>query len=297
MQMETQFPWGTGAEHIVVVGLHFPKSIVEEILGTILKHLAHNILPPTRAGEDAHAMLAARYGVPLVSVRAALYDIAWDDDALRSLTGWSRFMLLRDDIHPTWYGHHLYGRGLVAWALRQLLSRELGALAIGAGAGSAGIPPPLPMPVTPGAAREADGEPFCAEGAALQAHVRRAAAQAAGWAWTDDANASQQDWCSSPNCHKLGYTARGGGTALDITLDSTAATGGPALDARELVVFYAKSPQPGEMGTAVVECLSGCSCKPFTLNGLNDDESSQLGYERARVRVRVQSTAQHMRRC
>ncbi|KAF6258083.1 hypothetical protein COO60DRAFT_1520697 [Scenedesmus sp. NREL 46B-D3] len=51
-------------------------------------------------GEDMHGMLARRYGVPLVSVRDALYDVMWDDAALKSRPVWTRFGGLGNALHP-----------------------------------------------------------------------------------------------------------------------------------------------------------------------------------------------------
>ena len=124
-----------------------------------------------------HTMLQ----VPMVSVRDALYDLMWDDSQLTSALGISRRDILTDEIHPTTRGHTLYG-SLVAFGLRNMLAIELAALAdsargggmqtfdtpaaaalsVLAAAAGDGAQLPLPQPVSPLAARQADADTFCA---------------------------------------------------------------------------------------------------------------------------------------
>ncbi|WIA15911.1 hypothetical protein OEZ85_012660 [Tetradesmus obliquus] len=103
--------------------------------------------PYYNSGEEVHSMLATRYNMPLISARDALYDIMWSDKALTRILNATRKDLLRDTRHPTIMGHALYGRGLVAWGVRQTLALELQALA----AGSAAATPSeaVPRPVSP----------------------------------------------------------------------------------------------------------------------------------------------------
>lgn len=110
------------------------------------------LLSAMHAGEDMHYMLARRYGIPMISARDALYDIIFDDALALQQLGYTRKDLLLDFIHPTWIGHHLYGRGLVAYGMHNILRRELDALANG---GSLEVPPrPMPRPVSPLAAQQ-----------------------------------------------------------------------------------------------------------------------------------------------
>ncbi|WIA36090.1 hypothetical protein OEZ86_007442 [Tetradesmus obliquus] len=124
--------------------------------------------PYYNSGEEVHSMLATRYNMPLISARDALYDIMWSDKALTRILNATRKDLLRDTRHPTILGHALYGRGLVAWGVRQTLALELQALAAG---GAAATPnEAVPRPVSPLVA-QIDGDSWCAEGRDLQSYV------------------------------------------------------------------------------------------------------------------------------
>jgi hypothetical protein len=127
------------------------------------------------AGEEMHSLLARVYGIPFVSARNALYSIMWNEAALQAATGYSRAQLMQDAIHPTALGQALYGRGLIAYALKRMLACHFAALAsAGDGAelsneisGCDGVILPAGVavaanvdatmrPVSPLAAREAD---------------------------------------------------------------------------------------------------------------------------------------------
>jgi hypothetical protein len=41
---------------------------------------------------------------PLVSARNALYDMLWDEAALKSALGYGRADIMQDDIHPAFFG-------------------------------------------------------------------------------------------------------------------------------------------------------------------------------------------------
>ncbi|KAF6261146.1 hypothetical protein COO60DRAFT_1625477 [Scenedesmus sp. NREL 46B-D3] len=56
--------------------------------------------PFWNTGEDQHAILAKRYGVPMVSVRDALYDIMFNDDVARAKLGMTREEMMHDHVHP-----------------------------------------------------------------------------------------------------------------------------------------------------------------------------------------------------
>jgi hypothetical protein len=126
----------------------------------------------------------------MVSVRDAFYDLMWDDSKLAQLGPTlgirSRSDMLTDDIHPTTKGSMLYG-SLVAYGLRSALALELAMLAdasLGSGSSSSTDSPaaavgrmlaagsskgdarwqqllPLPQPVSPLAAQQADADTFC----------------------------------------------------------------------------------------------------------------------------------------
>ncbi|WIA40471.1 hypothetical protein OEZ86_013827 [Tetradesmus obliquus] len=81
--------------------------------------------PFWNTGEDQHAILAKRYGVPMVSVRDALYDVLFYDDVAKAKLGMTRAEMMHDHVHPQLPGAHLYGAGFVAWAIRHLVTLEL----------------------------------------------------------------------------------------------------------------------------------------------------------------------------
>jgi hypothetical protein len=142
-------------------------------------------------------------------------------------------------------GHDLYGRGLVAWAMRNVLTRELTILSTNPGparldaaveiAAAAPAKSPnnngnnkinvikpgilalaLPKPVSPIAAREADGDTYCAEGAWFKQHVVKSSVTKDGWEWFDDGTPVNLKYCKHFNCRKLGYRATGAAKSLDI---------------------------------------------------------------------------------
>jgi hypothetical protein len=136
-----------------------------------------------------HLLLARVYGIPFVSARNALYSLMWDDAALQAATGYSRGQLMQDAIHPTALGQALYGRGLIAYALKRMLACHLAALAsagdeaqstnqssgcdgvvMPAGVAAAGSVDVTIRPISPLAAKEADSVSLCC--AALLACLR-----------------------------------------------------------------------------------------------------------------------------
>jgi hypothetical protein len=127
------------------------------------------------AGEEMHSLLARVYNIPFVSARNALYSLMYDDAALQGATGYSRGQLMQDAIHPTALGQALYGRGLIAYALKRMLACQLAALAstgdetqsavglsgcdgalLPAGVAAAGSVDASIRPLSPLAAREVD---------------------------------------------------------------------------------------------------------------------------------------------
>uniref|UniRef100_A0A383W6I2 SGNH hydrolase-type esterase domain-containing protein n=1 Tax=Tetradesmus obliquus TaxID=3088 RepID=A0A383W6I2_TETOB len=270
--------------------------------------------PYYNSGEEVHSMLATRYNMPLISARDALYDIMWSDKALTRILNATRKDLLRDTRHPTIMGHALYGRGLVAWGVRQTLALELQALAAD---GAAATPnEAVPRPVSPLVA-QIDGDSWCAEGRDLQSYVVASSSGSSGAADTGvisgnntseagavvptngtmivNATASKQavvDWqleeltftrgCKLPNCQSIGMQARGRGSTLDLQLDLSAAKSpSGTLNRRAITVFFMSGVihLPGEKGTvgqAQLSCESGCTCRPMLLEGARGDTKATV---------------------
>jgi hypothetical protein len=89
---------------------------------------------------------------------------------------------------------------------------------------SSGGPPrtawQLPPPVSPIAAREADGDTFCAEGAWFKDQVVNSSVITGGWKWVDEATRGSLKYCNHFNCRKYGYQANGAGKSLDILVSN-----------------------------------------------------------------------------
>jgi hypothetical protein len=264
------------------------------------------------AGEEMHAMIGARYSVPLVSVRDALYDLLWQEGAvhLNAALGVTRASLLQDTKHPTILGSELYGRGLAAYAVRELLSQQLSELANGGG-GEAGDSPlaqalqqqqqqlgvELPPVISPLAAQYADLPTFCAEGQNFKNYVvtnnvtnnviNDNIRAVDGWEW---GVSSFSRHCDLGNCQVMGYKAAGDGKQLRIRIN-TATAAAAAVAAADLPTgrrsrSTARSPirlnllvftgtrriTPDQnIGQGRLECFSGCSCWPATLGVVRED--------------------------
>jgi hypothetical protein len=80
----------------------------------------------------------------------------------------------------------------------------------------------LPTPISPVAAREADGDTFCAEGASFKDHAVTNSVMTGGWEWVDDTSTTNMQYCDHFNCHKLGYRATGAMKSLDILVSNIA---------------------------------------------------------------------------
>jgi hypothetical protein len=78
----------------------------------------------------------------------------------------------------------------------------------------------LPPPISPIAAREADGDTFCAEGAWFKDQVVKSSVITGGWHWFDDAPPGSLKYCDHFNCHKYGYRANGALKSLDILVSN-----------------------------------------------------------------------------
>uniref|UniRef100_A0A383WF64 SGNH hydrolase-type esterase domain-containing protein n=1 Tax=Tetradesmus obliquus TaxID=3088 RepID=A0A383WF64_TETOB len=217
------------------------------------------------SGENFHTRIAHRYGVPVVSIRDALYDVIFDDALLLAATGMRRDDLLSPAavVHPTTAGHVLYAK-IIVYTVRTALANVLGT--------TPGTPirrrqqqqQPLPPPISPLAAAEADGNPFCAESSALQQY----ATNSNGWNWTNPDILP----CPHPNCNTYAFSSSGAGQTLQLTVDTQSAatsTNGAALDRMRLTAIYINSKMvkwAGKVGVAVMTCVSGCSCQPVMLS-------------------------------
>jgi hypothetical protein len=63
-------------------------------------------------GEIFQTKIAHRYGIPVASVRDALYDIIYDDALLQAITGFNKAQLLStiNVVHPSTAGHLLFAK-------------------------------------------------------------------------------------------------------------------------------------------------------------------------------------------
>lgn len=104
-----------------------------------------------------------------------------------------------------------------------------------------------------------------------------------GWRFVDESRSS----CNHPGCRKFGYLSDRPGSTLTVTLDTSRILSQPRLDKGDmiaLVVLYHTSYYT-PLGTALLTCESGCSCKPTKINGQKIDRSSELTTMRIEVRA------------
>jgi hypothetical protein len=216
--------------------------------------------------------------------------------------------IMNDDVHPNAEGHRLIGQGLVAFTMRSTLQQELARIV----AGRAPVQrPSLPHPVTPLAALEADGDTFCAEGRDMFDYVDQSTVATGGWNWTNSAKGNKHDAveCRTAkaaqgdriNCGNWGFDTHGFGKYLDFQIDTQNMPGdaisvasGTQPDKRQLMFFYDRCTAPnadvgtsGKAPTALVQCVSGCECKPFRLGGDAVTYSEYMAATKAQVRVRI----------
>lgn len=231
------------------------------------------------SGEDHHEVLARRYGIPSASTRDALYDLmqGGSTDMLRGVGRSRSELLVGSGVAPTSAGHRLYA-DIIAYTMQQTLAEELRQIAAGA-VGAASITQEravqiqqvqemlqqLPPPVGPLAAEEADGDPTCAMDQAFKSVVN--AAESVWWTWGTDGSFAG---CPHDHCRVWGYRAKGRGRVLNMMLDTANVTAADSsLNLRSLVVFFTQGSQtPGwqrKMGTARVNCISGCECTGMQL--------------------------------
>lgn len=142
--------------------------------------------------------------------------------------------------------------------------------------------------MSPLAAHEADGDPFCADGRDLDAAAIQSTVQSGGWQWSDSApgTAADIDACRAAraargahvNCGNWGLSTKGVGKRLEFVVDTqslqSSSSSSSLLDRRRLVVFYDRAMAKGfrvggssEPPTALVQCVRGCSCSELLLGG------------------------------
>eukprot|EP00877_Chromochloris_zofingiensis_P014366 jgi/Chrzof1/9183/Cz03g39010.t1 len=215
-------------------------------------------------GEDQHAVVARRYGIPMMSVRDAMYDVMFNPDNPYKV---NHTEILVDIVHVGDHGAKVYA-AFLSWLIRHQLTRILlhqHQLHLDA----TKTPAPMPAPLNPDAAQE-DSPTFCAEGIGLQDHV----ISKEGFKWVDEGSNA----CAG--CHKYGYVATkvGSNMVLDVNSDILTANETKAGDQVALVLSYLVS--YSDMGQVNVECISGCKCNATVLDAKNKMPRSELHSQR-----------------
>lgn len=137
-------------------------------------------------GEDQHGVVCRRYGIPIMSVRDAMYDVMFDP---ANPYGVNRSQILVDIVHVGDYGATVYA-AFLAWALRHQVTKVMLHHHRSSAAARKHIPP-MPSPLNPEAAQE-DWPTFCAEGLGLQKFV----VENKGWEWVDEGTNA----CAGKSC-------------------------------------------------------------------------------------------------
>lgn len=298
-----------------------PKA-VGSAPGAAQEALSYDLPTPFyNSGEAMHALLAAVYDIPFVSARNALYDLMYDDTELQAATGFTKRQLMQDDIHPTALGQSLYGRGLVAYALKRMLAREFRAVINSAAGG--GTTSSLPYydcdgadapgegatagddylvdatirPISPLAAKEADADPWCVESLLFQQWYNKTLQpKPRQWIWQD---AAVQDgtrrYCDDVNCYRMGLSSKQPGSVLTLTIDTSTAVRRVAdrpnrsypasdLDKTQLAVLYTQSPR-GRLGIARLSCAANCACSAVEMDGMSSDGDGSAALAAGRTEV------------
>lgn len=241
------------------------------------------------SGQDSHARIAHHYGIPVASIRDALYDVMFDDQLLLAAVGMTRRQLLSASVvHPSTAGHILYSQ-IIAYTVQLTLKDVLRATSNGGVSLQQQQPQTLPPPISPLAAAEAGLDPFCAESAFLQ----QFATNSSGWTWEA---AKDRFKCPHPNCYTYGFHSFGTNSTLQLTIDtqnSTRADGSTQIDNLSLVgIFLAGKSYARDwasrMGLAQLSCMSGCSCEPVLMQPVKnatggEDFSGNLAFAKTQV--------------
>uniref|UniRef100_A0A383VWI2 SGNH hydrolase-type esterase domain-containing protein n=1 Tax=Tetradesmus obliquus TaxID=3088 RepID=A0A383VWI2_TETOB len=217
-------------------------------------------------GEDQHGVVARRYGVPMMSVRDALYDVMFDPD---NAYGVKREEILVDIVHVGDYGAKVYA-AFLAWAVRHQATRVV--LHHRSLAAAARHTPALPPPLNPEAAQE-DWPTFCAEGLGLQKYVT----ENKGWKWVDEGTNA----CAG--CHRYGYLTKQVGGSLTIKVNSDVLSEQDIKDQAKVMLALTFLKSYSDVGHVNVECVSGCECKPKVFDAKNSRPTSELHTERMEI--------------
>ncbi|KIY98609.1 hypothetical protein MNEG_9351 [Monoraphidium neglectum] len=218
-------------------------------------------------GEDQHAVIARRYGIPMMSVRDSLYDVMFDPGNHYRI---NRSEILVDIVHVSDHGAKLYASYL-AWGLRRQALRMIKHHGSRLEAAAAAPPAPMVAPLNRDAAME-DWPTFCAEGEGLQKVV--APSGEGAWQWVDEGSSA------CPGCHKYGFASKEVGAYLDIDVNSDVlSTQDKEADATVMLALsFLKS--YSDMGKVRVSCKSGCTCKEVVMDAKNKTPTSELHTER-----------------
>jgi hypothetical protein len=252
--------------------------------------------PYYESGEDQHAVVARRYGIPFMSARDALYDAMWDPG---NPHGVNMSQILVDNVHPGDYGSKVYA-SFLAWGLRHQATRIL---QLGTPTShehhrhnqSEQLLPParrrylqvrstgygplpnqqgslLPPPINPEAAQERY-RTFCAVELKLKEHV----VENKGWKWVDEGTNA------CPGCHKYGYAATDVGASITFRVDSAVLTDEDRKSKLtvQLAISYLLSYQ--DMGVARLECISGCKCPAKDLDAWSAKQTSEVTTQRLTI--------------
>ncbi|KAI8472193.1 MAG: hypothetical protein J3K34DRAFT_519954 [Monoraphidium minutum] len=227
-------------------------------------------------GEDQHAVIARRYGVPMMSVRDALYDVMFDPD---NPYGLNRTQILVDIVHVSDYGAQLYA-GFLAWCVRRQALRAARHHGDRLAAAAAAAPPRMVAPLNPDAAME-DWPTFCAQAQGLQKVVTLSGGGGGGgggggdWQWVDEGSNA------CPGCHKYGYASRKVGAWMEFAVNSDVLSPEDKESGTATVMLalsFLKS--YSNMGKVKVACVKGCNCRDVIFDAKNTKPTSELHTER-----------------
>jgi len=191
---------------------------------------------PRRALDEAETAilhLCEHYGVPMVSLRAALFDRAMRPPRMLRWD-WPRSILERDGYnkHPNLVGHAFLAELILA-RLQAALTAVQPAEADSACAVTC-RPPPLPEPLLPGG-NEGSGPSLCARGLALGPYVL----ESSGFDMTDEGR------------NKFGLVGLRAGARVSMLLSNGSVP-------KELRLAYLASYEG--MGSADIQCAGTCAC-------------------------------------
>ena len=226
------------------------------------------LAPPTGSHftllpEDFQLIFAQYYGnIQVLSARNALFQTlsAMGVDSMSKLSWFEP-----DTVHPQALGHRAYADILIhmfqTYVREQVIRRrEASAPTASKVMDQLYVLPVVEAPLLPEPLNlhnyELSGG-FCSMNEDLRQHVQL---PSAGWDWVDEG-------FTLPNGlqhHKYGYVSTTPGSVLTMVMDTT--LGGFARpEGVQLMLAYLKS--YGNMGSARLSCLSGCTCTPTLVNG------------------------------